>query len=107
MSNLMCSVASYFVNSFWEIPLIAGAGWVASRGLRRLGPRVEHVVWVSTLMLGVLAPALPLWLWFSEIFHRSAGRGQSSVALIAGDSVRMNSGSVTLPSAVIFALLGL
>ena len=106
MSNFMCSVASYFVNSVWEIPLIAGAGWVASRGLKRLGPRAEHLVWVSTLMLAVIAPALPLWLWFFRNFHLSAGRGgQSSIAVIAGNTVRLNSASVTLPTAAIFALL--
>ncbi len=109
MSNFMCSVASYFVNSVWEIPLIAGAGWLVSRALKRLGPRMEHVVWVSTLMLAVLAPALPLWFWFLRNFHLSvgSGRGQSSIALIAGDAVRLSSGSVMLPAAVIFALLGL
>ena len=107
MSNFMCSVASYFVNSVWEIPLIAGASWVASRALRRLGPRVEHVVWVSTLMLAVIAPALPLWLWFFRNFRLSVGsaHGRSSIAVIAGDAVRLSSGSVTLPTAVIFALL--
>ena len=47
MSNFTCSVVSYLVNSAWEVPLIAAAGWAASRGLRRLGPAVVHVVLVS------------------------------------------------------------
>jgi TonB family protein len=107
MSNFICSVASYFVNSAWEIPLVAAAGWVASRALRRLGPRVDHLVWVSTLLLAVFAPALPLWAWFSEIFHRSVGSGQSSIALVTGETARLSSGSaMPVPPWVIFTLLG-
>jgi len=60
MSSLLCLVASYLVNALWEVAAIGGAGWVASHLLKRLGPHVQHVTWVATLGLAVVAPALPL-----------------------------------------------
>jgi len=99
MNNLVCSVASYVVNSLWEVCLIGGAGWLASRWLNRLGSRVEHVVWVSTLALAVLTPALPLWRWLSGLLSSYAGLNEHvSVAFVAAESVETNVRSVTLLS---------
>jgi beta-lactamase regulating signal transducer with metallopeptidase domain len=60
MNNAMCLIASCVVNSLWEVAVIGGAGWAASMLLRRLGPKVEHVAWVATLVLAVLTPLLPV-----------------------------------------------
>ncbi|HZZ37556.1 MAG TPA: M56 family metallopeptidase [Acidobacteriaceae bacterium] len=53
-------MATYAVNALWQVPLLAGAGWAASRLLGRVGPRAQHRVWVATLLLSIAMPALPL-----------------------------------------------
>jgi TonB family protein len=53
--------ASYLVNAIWQVTVVAAAGWLASRFLRQLGPRAEHIGWVSTLVVAVLAPSAPLF----------------------------------------------
>lgn len=60
MNNLVPLASSFFVNSLWEVAAIGGVAWVASRLLRRLGPNVHHSLWVTTLLLSVVTPALPL-----------------------------------------------
>ena len=59
MHSLASMIASYMVNAAWEGIAIGAAGWIASLLLGRLGPRVQHVVWVTTLLLAVAMPALP------------------------------------------------
>jgi TonB family protein len=105
MISFACSVVSYLANSVWEVPLIAASGWAASRILRRLGPRVEHVVWVSTLALAVVTPALPLWRWASGWITGSAGSEHLSSSLIAGDGARHASSSLTLLSPLAICIL--
>jgi beta-lactamase regulating signal transducer with metallopeptidase domain len=91
MSSLVCWIASYLINSLWEVCVIGGAGWLASRWLKRLGPGVEHVVWVSTLVLAVVTPALPLWRWLSGFVSAFvAVHPHSSFVLITAGSVNAN-----------------
>ena len=108
MNNLVCSIASYLVNSVWEVSLIGGGGWVVSRLLKRLGPQVEHVSWVVTLGLAVVTPALPLWRWLANAIFASAGmREHLSIAFVAADGGRSNAANAALlPPVVIFALFG-
>jgi beta-lactamase regulating signal transducer with metallopeptidase domain len=73
MSSVAGVLISCLVNSVWEIPLVGGAGWLVGRVLRRLGPRAEHGVCVSTLALAILTPALPLFRWLMELFRDSRG----------------------------------
>lgn len=75
MNSLACGVASYVVNALWEIPLIAGAGWVSSWLMRRWGPKPQHVVWVGTLMLCLIAPVLPLFAGLLHLTLLSGGGG--------------------------------
>jgi beta-lactamase regulating signal transducer with metallopeptidase domain len=99
MNNLVCSVASYLVNSLWEVSLITGAGWLVSRWLRRLGSQVEHVVWVLTLVLSVVTPALPLWRWLLAFLYAHAGMNEPiSIVFVAAESVKTNVRSVALLS---------
>lgn len=46
----------YLANSLWQLPLLAAAGWMVSRIVRRLGAGIQHRVWVATLILSVLTP---------------------------------------------------
>jgi TonB family protein len=57
MNSPMLSIVSYALNAAWQIPLLAAAGWVAARVLRRWGAHAQHRVWVATLLLSVLTPA--------------------------------------------------
>jgi TonB family protein len=109
MTSFVCAVASYLVNSAWEVPLIAAMGWIASRVLRRLGPAVEHVAWVSTLVLSVLAPALPFWRWLSGLIDSVAGlHEQFTVTLVAGNGAAASAANAPfLSPRIIYILLGL
>jgi TonB family protein len=108
MISLAYSVAAYLINSVWEVSLIGAAGWVASRLLKRLGSQAEHIVWVSTLMLAIVTPALSLWRWLSGVFYGQAGHGRMAIALVAGDGARPEANAVTLLSpSIILVLLGL
>jgi TonB family protein len=73
-------ILSYALNAVWQLPLVAGAGWLVSRICRKAHPRVLHRVWVFTLLLAVLAPALGISHgWFIEWAYD----GSASVHLLA------------------------
>ena len=105
MNNLVCPVASYLVNSVWEIALIGGGGWAVSRLLRRLGPQVEHVSWVVTLGLAVVTPALPFWRWVKAVSASTGTRAHLSIAFVGADGGKSAANAALLPRVVIFALL--
>src|ERR1035437_9597426 len=87
MNSIPTIIASYLVNSAWTIALIAGAGWLASRLLKKMGPQAEHIVWVSTLLLAILLPALPFFHWLQRhLFIPFAATGHLSVTFIAAQS---------------------
>jgi hypothetical protein len=46
----------YLFNSLWQVPLVFCAALAAARLARPAGPRMEHRVWVSTLLLEALLP---------------------------------------------------
>jgi len=102
-------IVSYLINSVWEVTLIAGAGWLIARLLKRLGSRAEHVTWVSTLAIAILAPAAPLLRsLFSLLPMRSYASGHLSIALAASPSGGTTlKGFYFLPAAVVWPLSAL
>ena len=102
-------IVSYLINSVWEVTLIAGAGWLATRLLKRLGSRAEHVAWVSTLAIAILAPAAPLLRsLFSLLSMRSYASGHLLIALAASPSSGTSlKGFYFLPAAVVWPLSAL
>jgi TonB family protein len=56
-------ILAYLVNGLWQIPLLFAAGWLTARVLRPLGAVAEHRVWVSTLVLQSVLPALAAFPW--------------------------------------------
>ncbi len=102
-------IVSYLINSVWEVTLIAGAGWLATRLLKRLGSRAEHVAWVSTLAIAILAPAAPLLRsLFSLLPMRSYASGHLSIALASSPSGGTTlKGFYFLPAAVVWPLSAL
>ncbi len=109
MSSNSGIVVSYCLNSVWEVALIAAAGWLASRLLRRLGPRTEHTVWVSTLMLAVVMPALPFLrrLIAMLIIPQMAGQQSSIAVLSVQGGAAGQAGVHALSSPVLWAILAL
>lgn len=107
MSSLTSAIASYLINSLWLIPLIAATGWFMSRMLRRLGPQVEHPIWVSTLLLSVLTPAFSLYRWlaaFLPLPHSASGH--SSITFVAAQGLDLKAANVfIIPTTLIVPLL--
>ncbi|GGG82688.1 M56 family metallopeptidase [Edaphobacter dinghuensis] len=109
MSSFSGFIVSYFINSIWEVALIAAAGWLVSRLLKKVGPQEEHLVWVSTLGLAILAPALPLFRWLLAFVHLPyAAGGRTSIAFVAAQGAVLNQrGIYVLPAVLVGALLSL
>lgn len=109
MSSFSGFIVSYFINSIWEVALIAAAGWLMSRLLKKAGPQTEHLVWVSTLGLAILAPALPLFRWLLAFVHLPhAAGGHASIAFVAAQGATLNPRDVYVLSALfVGALLSL
>ena len=73
--SAVSALVSCFVNAVWQVAVIAAAGWLATRALKRLGPRAEHVGWVSTLAVAILAPTSPLLRSLSALLFRQPSAG--------------------------------
>jgi TonB family protein len=97
MRNLEFWILAYLLNSLWQVPLLFAAGWIAARVLRSAGPASEHRVWVVTLVLQSLVPALStlplewlrklsLWDWHAS----RAGGGQVSVVMGSGTGIDLH-----------------
>ena len=105
MNHLVSLVASYAINSLWQVPLVGGAGWVVSRLLRRVGPAAEHVTWVTTLALAVVMPAYPLWrLLAGLIGGHGTEYGRSSITFVAAAGEPGARGVTMLPGSVILGV---
>ena len=104
MTSLSSVIVSYFVNSVWQVPLIAAAGWAMSRMLKKLGPQSEHVLWVSTLLLSILAPALPFFRRLLAVPH--SVKEYLSITLVAAPPNNPNTASIiNLPAVLTSSLL--
>ena len=109
MNSAASLVVSYALNAAWQIPLLAAAGWVAAAMLRRWGPAAQHRVWVATLLLSVLTPALPICraILKAAFLFKSDGVPGSSFAAISGSEAAgfIHAGVVLLPAWLIWSLL--
>ena len=74
MSGMETVLLAYLANSLWQAPLLAAAGWLAVRLLKRLGPAAEHRAWVAVLLAQSAFPALALLHW--ERLAAMAGWGR-------------------------------
>lgn len=101
--------ASYLVNALWQVTVIAAAGWLATRFLGRLGPRAEHIGWVLTLAVAVLAPAAPLFRSLAALFsgQSSSGSNLSLVLVAVPQALQHRSGFYQWPVAAIWGLAGM
>ncbi len=106
MNSLFVFSVSYLANAVWEVAIIVAAGWLATRLLKRLGPQVEHSVWISTLMIAVVTPALPFLrtLATSLIVPSTAGQ-HSSIALVAAQGAPNWRPAFVLPETILWSFL--
>lgn len=106
MSSVYGVLTSCLVNSVWEIPLVVSAGWTVNRLTRRLGSRVQHAVWVSTLALAILTPVLPALRWLMMSLFASRGTQEaSSILFAAQQSGTYESGVFVMPARLLTLLL--
>jgi TonB family protein len=111
MNSTVSLVVSYALNAVWQIPLLAGAGWLVARMLRRWGSQAQHVAWVATLLLSVLAPGLFMFhsiLQSANLFGRGASAGSAFAAIgRGGGEDLMHSGTLLMPTWLIWPVFGL
>jgi TonB family protein len=99
---------SCLANSVWEAALIAAAGYLVSRLVKRLGPRFEHRVWVATLISSVITPVLPLLReLFSSIDPEAPGPHVATIFIASQNSLQGSRPAFALPQAVIWSLLAI
>lgn len=111
MNRIACLTISYALNAAWQIPLLAGAGWLAARVLRRSGPQAQHVAWAATLFLSILAPGLFIlrpFLQSIQLFGRSIPAGSAFAAIDGGIGGNLtHTGALLLPAWLIWPVFGL
>ncbi len=107
MIDPLSTIASYLANSLWQVPLVAAAGWAVSRLLKKLGPQIEHVTWVLTLILAVLTPALPILRNLPHIWTRDNSRTLSSITIAVQNSTQHASVAMKLPQTFLLVVLAL
>jgi TonB family protein len=111
MKALELWVMGYLLNSLWQVPLVFGAAWVAARMLRSAGPRAEHKVWVSALLLeaGVPAfhvPAFAISEWVKRLLPwGSAKTGGGAVGVLIGAGSQATAEVMRLPRFVLSGAL--
>ena len=60
MNSTVVLLSSYAINAAWQVGVVGLAAWLLCRFLRRLGPEVQHKIWVSTLIMATFLPLSPM-----------------------------------------------
>jgi TonB family protein len=110
MKALELYALSYVLNSLWQIPLIFLAAWIASRLARNSGPRIEHRIWVSALILETILPGCPIqpvdaWRWLSGLLFSSAGPHNGEARIVLGPAIANGAGALHFPPFLVAVLL--
>jgi beta-lactamase regulating signal transducer with metallopeptidase domain len=108
MNGFAALAVSCLGNSVWEAAVVACAGYLVSRLVRRLGPQFEHRVWVATLISSVVTPALPLLQELtSRIDLHPTGRHASMILIASQNGVPGSRAAFVIPQAIVWLLLAL
>jgi hypothetical protein len=102
VSDIEHRILEYLLNSLWQVPVIFAAGWVAARMALRIGPRMEHRVWVSALMLEAALPACRFRLGdllreMEGLVLRGAATGSGGVRVVLGAGAISGAGILRMP----------
>ena len=109
MRELELSALTYVLNSLWQVPLIVAAAWVAARLARDAGPRTEHRIWVTALLLEAILPACnfqagDVWRMAASLLAHG-GAAQGEVRTVLGPGLVEGAGALHLPELLIATLL--
>jgi TonB family protein len=106
MRSLEFWILAYLLNSLWQVPLLFAAAWLAARALRSLGAAIEHRIWVITLLLQSLLPALSIfpWEWLRMLSRGGNGSrpGEAHVSVSIGQGTGI--GVLALPDVLLGAI---
>lgn len=82
----------FVLNAAWKITLVFAAAWLLARLVQPLGPRAEHRVWVSALLLELAMPFAyikdaslrlgAVWERITAFAHAGKGAGDGEVRVI-------------------------
>ncbi len=102
-------LVSYVMNAVWQVMVVAAGGWLATRLLKRLGPQAEHIGWVATLGIAMVAPAAPLLRRLSVFGgNQLFNIGHSSVVTVTATYAPAGwAGLYQLPVAALWTIAGL
>jgi TonB family protein len=105
MNDIESRTLEYLLNSLWQVPLVFAAAWIAARIARRSGPRMEHRVWVSALMLEAALPACRFRLdgllrevW--DLALRGSGTAGGRVQVVVNVGAISGAGMLRMPKEV-------
>lgn len=103
-------ILAYLANCLWQVPLVFIGAWLAARVAVRIGPGVEHRIWVSALLAQIALPACPLaprqiWNVLSSLFFFSGASNNGEVRVMFVPAAEIGSGALHLPLPVSAVLL--
>lgn len=106
MNSVLCLVTAYMMNALWQVVLIAGAGGLVARLLQRVGPRAQHIAWVTTLVLAILTPARPVFRTLAGLVssHLAAATLPSGAGARISELTAHASGRLLMPPSALHAL---
>jgi TonB family protein len=108
MTQIETLILAYLLNSLWQVPLVFCAAWVASLMARRVGPHMEHSVWVGALLLQVTLPLCHFPLadlaWRLVLWFQNGGAGNGQTRVFVGPGIADTGGMSWLTAGVLASL---
>ena len=109
MKTLELWLLEYLLNSLWQITVVFLAALLAARLVRKAGPRIEHRIWVASLVVETILPAcrlrtVDIWAIVRQfMFARAGGKGgEASIAVSPAQTIQSG---LHLPQLVMTMLL--
>lgn|GEM_PF-491093 len=83
LASFAAWASACLLNALWQVALVFCAAWSAARLARMFGPRAEHRVWVTALLLECVLPFCHLHpeLWWNKLRALLAGADSGSVSV--------------------------
>ena len=102
MNDVLLFFTSYALNAVWQVAVLGAVGHVLCRALERVGPEVQHKLWVAVLVLATLIPATPFLrgLVFKEA-QIASDASQSTAQAVKLEELVVAGSDLVVPPAVI------
>jgi len=110
VNRLASWVLEYVLNSVWQVPLFFGAALLGAHLVRRVGPGMEHRMWVTALLLETIVPACQMHV--HELLRAVArlvtwgagGAAGGQVRIVLGAGAASGQGALRLPAPVLLGV---